>query len=325
MMMSDDRNFRYFYYEKVGFRGVEEKKSLDILLTEKPNDLLSKLSAFAHRFPIPGMYRKLIWKLLLDVMTVNELQSNSVDNSFVCREQLHHCYDLRRALEIMLYTDNSTGHSKLMVLMYFLEFAELNINIDKQFQTNEVKDLLMISDVFAKEFIDDKNKAEDNIDDIYWLFRNLISTVRNNFYALIDTYEKFINCLAQEDRSLHCHLVKIGIIKVQTNQIPTNSCVKLNYKKYNTEEYRPIITWFVRFYAGIIDHHCLIRIFDKVIGALIYGNRPFAVLGSLGKAVLSQLRTELLNMNTCEDITKRLLTPLTLEQSEEVVIKALTP
>ena len=30
------RNFRSAYYEKVGFRGVEEKKSLEILLKDNP-------------------------------------------------------------------------------------------------------------------------------------------------------------------------------------------------------------------------------------------------------------------------------------------------
>lgn len=37
-IMTDDpqRNFRSAYYEKVGFRGVEEKKSLEILLKDNP-------------------------------------------------------------------------------------------------------------------------------------------------------------------------------------------------------------------------------------------------------------------------------------------------
>lgn len=37
-IMADDpqRNFRSAYYEKVGFRGVEEKKSLEILLKDNP-------------------------------------------------------------------------------------------------------------------------------------------------------------------------------------------------------------------------------------------------------------------------------------------------
>ncbi len=36
--MAEDpqRNFRSAYYEKVGFRGVEEKKSLEILMKDNP-------------------------------------------------------------------------------------------------------------------------------------------------------------------------------------------------------------------------------------------------------------------------------------------------
>jgi hypothetical protein len=39
---------RSHYYEKVGFRGVEEKKSLDILLAEKPIER-EKLQSFCLR------------------------------------------------------------------------------------------------------------------------------------------------------------------------------------------------------------------------------------------------------------------------------------
>ncbi len=37
-IMAEDpqRNFRSAYYEKVGFRGVEEKKSLEILMKDNP-------------------------------------------------------------------------------------------------------------------------------------------------------------------------------------------------------------------------------------------------------------------------------------------------
>uniref|UniRef100_A0A8C7Y455 TBC1 domain family, member 7 n=1 Tax=Oryzias sinensis TaxID=183150 RepID=A0A8C7Y455_9TELE len=64
--MADDpqRNFRSAYYEKMGFRGVEEKKSLEILLKDNPLDL-EKLSTFSQRFPLPSMYRIHVWKVLL--------------------------------------------------------------------------------------------------------------------------------------------------------------------------------------------------------------------------------------------------------------------
>lgn len=63
-MATDERNFRSYYYEKVGFRGVEEKKSLEILLKDKPLDLI-KLKQFCLRFPVPTLHRNKVWKILL--------------------------------------------------------------------------------------------------------------------------------------------------------------------------------------------------------------------------------------------------------------------
>lgn len=65
-MATDERNFRSTYYEKVGFRSVEEKKSLEILLKDKPLDR-SKLKQFCLRFSVPATYRNLLWKLLLGI------------------------------------------------------------------------------------------------------------------------------------------------------------------------------------------------------------------------------------------------------------------
>lgn len=62
--MADERNFRSSYYEKVGCRGVEEKKSLEILMKEKPWDKV-KLKQFCLRFTVPAAYRNLVWKVLL--------------------------------------------------------------------------------------------------------------------------------------------------------------------------------------------------------------------------------------------------------------------
>lgn len=70
MSTEETRNFRSSYYEKVGFRSVEEKKSIEILLKEKPLDI-SKLKQFSLRFTVPQMYRNLMWKLLLGAYRLN--------------------------------------------------------------------------------------------------------------------------------------------------------------------------------------------------------------------------------------------------------------
>ena len=63
-MDDKNRNFRSSYYDKVGFRGVEAKKSIEKLINEKPM-VREKLSKFCMRFTLPSIYRELVWKVLL--------------------------------------------------------------------------------------------------------------------------------------------------------------------------------------------------------------------------------------------------------------------
>lgn len=58
------QNFRASYYEKVGFRGVDNTKSLEIILNEKPFNL-AKLECFCQKSTIPGILREKVWMLLL--------------------------------------------------------------------------------------------------------------------------------------------------------------------------------------------------------------------------------------------------------------------
>lgn len=60
----DERNFRSSYYEKVGFRNVEEKKSLEVLLKDKNLDRC-KVKHFCLRFTVPATYRGFLWDLAL--------------------------------------------------------------------------------------------------------------------------------------------------------------------------------------------------------------------------------------------------------------------
>ena len=61
---ADQRNFRSQYYEKVGFRGVDERKTLELLLSEDPINL-NKLQNFALQFSIPSFDRIIVWKFML--------------------------------------------------------------------------------------------------------------------------------------------------------------------------------------------------------------------------------------------------------------------
>ena len=70
-VIEQERNFRTHYYEKVGFRAVEEKKSVENLLKEQPIKR-EKLTSFCLRFGIPAVYRTYVWKILLDILPLNQ-------------------------------------------------------------------------------------------------------------------------------------------------------------------------------------------------------------------------------------------------------------
>ncbi|XP_010772587.1 TBC1 domain family member 7 [Notothenia coriiceps] len=115
--MADDpqRNFRSAYYEKVGFRGVEEKKSLEILLKDNPLDL-EKLSTFSQRFPLPSMYRIHVWKVLLGI-----LPPHNDSHSLVGGYRKEQYQDILEALEVMRYINPSTPSTHVYLRMSQLE------------------------------------------------------------------------------------------------------------------------------------------------------------------------------------------------------------
>lgn len=67
--MDESRNFRSSYYEKVGCRSVEEKKSLEILLKENPVQV-NKLRQFLRLFAVPSIHRSLLYSLALNVYPI---------------------------------------------------------------------------------------------------------------------------------------------------------------------------------------------------------------------------------------------------------------
>ncbi|XP_062504195.1 TBC1 domain family member 7-like [Corticium candelabrum] len=70
-MAYHQRNFRSFYYETLGVKGVEEKKSLEILLQEQDIDK-ERLETFCLKFNVPSLYRGVVWKLVLGVLPAHQ-------------------------------------------------------------------------------------------------------------------------------------------------------------------------------------------------------------------------------------------------------------
>ena len=74
---AEQKNFRSQYYKKVGFHGVDERKTLELLLNEDPINL-NKLKNFALQFSIPSFDRILVWKFMLgkNLWQVKNLKEN---------------------------------------------------------------------------------------------------------------------------------------------------------------------------------------------------------------------------------------------------------
>uniref|UniRef100_A0A3Q2ED60 TBC1 domain family, member 7 n=1 Tax=Cyprinodon variegatus TaxID=28743 RepID=A0A3Q2ED60_CYPVA len=143
--MADDpqRNFRSAYYEKMGFRGVEEKKSLEILLKDNP---LGILPPHSDSHSLVGGYRKEQYQ---DVMT---------------------------ALTVMRYINPSTPSTHIYLRMFQLESQphfQLCIVTMLYFQDEQNEDFLAISRAM-EEIVDDPI-------DCYWLIKCFINQFHTKF------------------------------------------------------------------------------------------------------------------------------------------------
>ncbi len=89
----DDKNFRSHYYEKVGFRGVDERKTLDVLLQEDPFNI-DKFCNFGQKCTIPYNDRINVWKIILGK---NASGFSMFENNFECCVTLQElCQDTTR-------------------------------------------------------------------------------------------------------------------------------------------------------------------------------------------------------------------------------------
>lgn len=137
--MIDERNFRSSYYEKVGFRSVEEKKSLEMLLRDRPYDK-AKLKQFCLRFTVPTMYRTLVWKILFGIIPVYE-----ENREFVMIQRTQEFHDLKRALKSAKVTDETTKPAQIFVMMWLLRSKRAKIDITLQLENQKLKLVSILS------------------------------------------------------------------------------------------------------------------------------------------------------------------------------------
>ncbi|CAG9862655.1 unnamed protein product [Phyllotreta striolata] len=192
--MADERNFRSAYYEKVGFRSVEEKKSLEILLKEKTLDRC-KLKHFCLRFSLPATYRNLIWKILLGVIPIQ------VDShKFIMDQRRQEYQDLYKALIVTRIIDSSTPKQQIFLAMWLLQTGNYTIDANLSIE----RGYTYIVQSFIELFDDDA--------DIFWLSRNFYENVRKFEPNVSKLVERTNVLLAKEDQDYWRHLSRNGIL-----------------------------------------------------------------------------------------------------------------
>ncbi|KAI5641078.1 rab-GTPase-TBC domain-containing protein [Phthorimaea operculella] len=225
--MGDERNFRSSYYEKVGCRGVEEKKSLEILMKEKPWDKV-KLKQFCLRFTVPAAYRNLVWKVLLDILPVYP-----DSHQFVSEQRTGQYQDLLYAVKMLELVDKTMPRSVVLLQMWLLETEQLKPPNFPETGYNSAETFVPIVETLQELYADEI--------DVYWLAKSLTEIVRNMQKDLSKLKEAFCTMLEKEDADVYNHLVDINALEVL-----------------------PLTKWFNRCFAGVLDDTSLTKIWDKV-------------------------------------------------------------
>lgn len=230
MAMAEDnpRNFRSHYYKKVGFHGVDEKRSLEILLKDEPLDL-EKLCTFSQRFPIPTIYRILIWKVLLGVLPPHQAAHEAVSQQ---RAEQHQ--DVLHALRTMRLTGDGVPDTRTMLRMLQLENGCLPRRCDQPPEEEEGDFLAVVSSM---------SEIAENEVDAYWLAKCFFTQFNNKYVDSLPHLPKSLeHYLGVEDGRLLQHLRGTGAL-------PRLPCSH----------------WFSRCFAGTLPNKSLERVWDKIM------------------------------------------------------------
>ncbi|KAB1261759.1 TBC1 domain family member 7 [Camelus dromedarius] len=285
MTEDSQRNFRSVYYEKVGFRGVEEKKSLEILLKDDRLDV-EKLCTFSQRFPLPSMYRALVWKVLLGI-----LPPHHESHAQVMTYRKEQYSDVLHALEVIRFISDATPQVEVYLHMHRLESGKLPRSPSFPL---EPEDEVFLAIAKAME-----EMVEDSVD-CYWVTRCFVNQLNNKYRdslpQLPKAFEQYLNL---EDSRLLSHL---------------KTCSAVSRLPYDL--------WFKRCFAGCLPESSLQRqlfsgaVWDKVVSG------SCKILVFVAVEILLTFKIKVMALNSAEKITK-FLENIPQDSSDAIVSKAI--
>ena len=233
----DDKNFRSHYYEKVGFRGVEERKTLEVLWSDDPLHI-EKFKSFALKYSLPSCDRLQVWKVCLQVaprFAKNKEQSWK----WKCQPYEDNLRFMKSAGRIQ----ESMPKATKMTILWLLFNGELKFDYQEQLKEFWPSNFSAIAETFLKIY----ESHERNQDvEVFYLAKGLADQLRGfSDDAFNDCVKAFHDILSTDPNTtlLYSHLSKIGLM-----------------------EDIPLKTWFKRGFAGVLHSSALEKLWDKVIG-----------------------------------------------------------
>ncbi|XP_015598973.1 TBC1 domain family member 7 isoform X3 [Cephus cinctus] len=282
--MADERNFRSSYYEKVGFRSVEERKSLEILLKDRPFDK-AKLKQFCLRFTVPTLYRNFLWKILLGVVP-----TFAESHDFIMIQRKAEFEDLQKALQIAKIVNENTKPHEVFLTMWLLRTRRVKIDLNAQLDAPLLRATSKLAESLCHVVDTDH---EDKLVDTYWLLRGFLDQVQKFYKEVVRLQECTYNILEREDPDLYKHLTKIEAL-------------------FNL----PFHIWFYSCFAGTISNGSIPKIWDKiVVGA-------YKILVFVAVVTLITLKRVLLRCEHLDNILDA-INNISEETSEVIVNKAI--
>lgn len=207
---------------------MEEKKSLEILLKDDRLDM-EKLCTFSQRFPLPSMYRTLVWKVLLGILPLHHESHAQV---MLYRKEQYS--DVLHALKVIRFVSDDTPQVEIYLRMYQLELGRLPRSPSYPL---EPADEAFLAIAKAME-----EMVEDSVD-CYWMSRCFVNQFNNKYREALPQLPKvFEQYLNLEDGRLLSHLKMCSAVS------------KLPYD-----------LWFKRCFAGCLPESSLQRVWDKVV------------------------------------------------------------
>ncbi|CAL1548206.1 unnamed protein product [Lymnaea stagnalis] len=266
-MADQERNFRTHYYEKVGFRAVEEKKSIEILLKEQPIKQ-EKLIQFCLRFGVPAMYRIYVWKIILGILPVN--QSNQ---EYVWDHREAHVEDLEKATILLAPHSIHAPKEYKMLQMKLIDEGLLPVEEVNQDDVNE-RDNIFLSIAGAV------NSLVSSDVDLFWISTRFYKHISQSFYSSMQQFPDYMmQCLKKEEQGLRLYQ---------------------HLNDHHVLTALPLMEWFHTCYANVLPETALERIWDRVLGG------SSAILIYIAVAIFLVLRRPLLALQSTQEMVNYL-------------------